>query len=45
MAMQAGLTYPLLMCALQQSRFHLVAEALLRDARKWHPGPASPRAI
>jgi hypothetical protein len=45
MPRQAGLTYPLLMWAFQQIRFHLVAEALLRDARKWHPRPASPRAI
>jgi hypothetical protein len=45
MPVQAGLTYPLLMWALQQIRFHLIAEALLRDARKWHPDPASPRAI
>jgi hypothetical protein len=45
MPVQAGLTYPLLMWALQQIRYHLVAEALLRDARKWHPSPTSPRAI
>jgi hypothetical protein len=45
MPVQAGLTYPLLMWALQQIRFHVVAEALLRDARKWHPSTTSPRAI
>jgi hypothetical protein len=45
MPVQAGLTYPLLMWALQQIRFHLVAEALLRDARRWHPRPTSPRTI
>jgi hypothetical protein len=45
MPVQAGLTYPLLMWALQQIRFHLVAEALLRDARKWHPRPTSLTAI
>lgn len=45
MPVQAGLTYPLLMWALQQIRFPVVAEGLLRDAQKWHPGSASPKVI
>lgn len=45
MPLHVGLTYPLLTWAMQQIRFHVVAEALLREDRKWNPGPACPRTI